>query len=149
MQILEHQALYQKNLLSYKLHMPREKIPGMIQHVLENIGSLGMQPTGKILFTEDIYQYKNIEILIPVNRDFEACEQYEKKSEFRLINALSARHEGSFSDAENTERKLLDFAKNKFYHIITLPYYNIVRLDPEHPRSCIIDIYIGVNYNIL
>ena len=149
MQILEHQSIYLNNLISYKLYVPREKIPDVIRHILENIGSLNLQPTGKILFTEDICQHKNTEILIPVNRDFEPCEQYGKKEIFKLINAVSARHEGVFSDSGKTEQRLLDYIREKSYHMITLPYYSVVRLDPDNPGSCILDIYIGVNYNIL
>lgn len=149
MQILEHQSLYLNNLVSYKLHIPREKTPFMIRHILDNIGSLNLQPSGKILFTEDIYQYRNMEILIPVNQEFEACEQYGKKEAFKLINAVSARHEGGFSESEKTEQRLLDYIRDKSYQMITLPYYSIVRLDEAHAGSCIMDIYIGVNYNIL
>ena len=149
MQILEHQSLYLNNLISYKLHIPREKTPFIIQHILDNIGSLNLQLSGKILFTEDIYQYRNMEILIPVDQKFEACEQYGKKEAFKLINAVSARHEGAFSETERTEQQLLDYIRSKSYQAITPPYYSIVRLDETHVGSCILDIYIGVNYNIL
>ena len=149
MQILEHQSIYMNNLISYKLHMTREKTPSMIRHILKNIGILNMQPSGKIMFTEDDGQYQNMEILIPVDHEFEPCEQYGRKNTFKLINAVSVRHEGDFSETKKTEQKLLDFVKEKSYQMITKPYYSIVRLDDEHIGNCIIDIYIGVNYNIL
>lgn len=149
MQILEQQSLYLNNLISYKLHAPREKLPLVIRHMQENLDSLRLQPAGKILFTEDQSQYRNIEILIPVNHDFTPQEQYGKKPLFKLINAVSARHEGSFPDAEKTKQKLLDYIREKSYQAITLPYYSVVRLDESNAGSCILDIYIGVNYNIL
>lgn len=149
MQILEHQSLYQKNLISCKLHMPREQIPLMIRHILENISSLGLHPAGRILFTEDIFQYQNIELLVPVEQDFQSCDHYERKLEFKLINAVSVRHEGAFTDIGKTEQKLLGFIREKDYQMITLPYYRIVRLEPECAASCIVDLYIGVNYNVL
>lgn len=149
MQILEYQSLYQQNLLSYKLHLPREQVPSVIRHMLNNIESLGIKPAGKIIFTEDIYQYKNIEILIPVDKSFASCEQFEKKAAFRLINAVSARHEGDFSALEKTEQKLLQVIRERACQMITVPYYNIIRLDPENLSSTIIDIYIGINYNLL
>ena len=149
MQILEHQSLYLNNLISCKMHIQREKTPFMIQHIMDNIGSLNLRPSGKLLFTEDICEYRNIEILIPVDHDFEPCEQYGKKDVFKLINAVSARHEGAFSETGKTEQRLLDYIQEKSYQMITLPYYRIVRLDEACASSCIIDIYIGVNYNIL
>ena len=149
MQILEHQSLYLNNLISYKLHLPRERVPGIIRHILDNLGSLGLQPTGKILFTEDIRQQKNMEILIPVQPDFDPCLQYGKKEIFKLVNAVSARHEGCFAETEKTDQQLLDYIRDRAYQMITRPYYSIVRLDPDDTGSCILDIYIGVDCNIL
>ena len=149
MQILEHQSLFLQNLISYKLHLSKENLPFMIKHILKNVDSLGVKISNKILFTEHFSHYQNMEILIPVNTELKQCEQYEQKAVFKLINAVSIRHEGNFSEIEATKQKLLDYTMQKSYQTITIPYYSIVRLDAETLNSCIVDIYIGINYNIL
>ncbi len=149
MQILEHQTLILHNLISYRIRLDREALPGFIRHCLENIDSLGMQPTGRILFTEDSSRTENIEVLIPVNREPASCPQYENKPVFKLLNAVTARHEGNFSEMDRIEKGLRAYAADKAYQVITKPYYSIVRLDPERPGSAIIDIYLGINSNIL
>ena len=98
---------------------------------------------------QDPAQERNVEILIPVKGEFASCAQYEKKPVFKLINAVSARHEGSFSALAKTEQQLLQYAQEKAYQVITEVYYSIVRMDAGNPENCIIDLYIGVNYNIL
>lgn len=145
MQILEHQSIFLQNLISYKLHMQCTKIPLMLRYITENIESLGVRLSGRILFSEDHSQHRNIEILIPVDREITPCEQYENLPAFILPDALSARHEGRISEMKKTEQKLLDFAKAKAYRILTPPYFHIVRMDANNPEYCILDIYIGVN----
>ncbi len=149
MQILEQQALYLYDLLSCRIQMPRARLPEMLPRIPEQLGALGLQQNGRILFTEDPAQERNIEILIPVRGEFASCAQYEKKPVFKLINAVSARHEGSFSALAKTEQQLLQYAQEKAYQVITEVYYSIVRMDAGNPENCIIDLYIGVNYNIL
>ena len=149
MQILEHQTLILHNLISYRTKMKREALPAFIRHSLANIGSLGMVPAGRILFTEDNSQSQNMEVLIPVSQEPAACEEYQNKPIFKLLNAVSARHEGNLADMDKIEQRLRAYANSKAYQIITNPYYSIVRLDPESPGGAIIDIYLGINANIL
>ena len=149
LQILEHQAIILHNLISYRTSLARDALPAFIRHCLENIGSLGMEPTGRILFTEDSSRAENMEVLIPVSREPESCPQYENKPVFKLLNAVSARHEGDFADMHRIEEGLRAYAADRDYQVITNPYYSIVRLDPDRPGSAIIDIYLGINSNIL
>ena len=108
MQILEQQALYLYDLLSCRIQMPRARLPEMLPRIPEQLGTLGLQQNGRILFTEDPAQERNIEILIPVRGEFASCAQYEKKPVFKLINAVSARHAGSFSALAKTEQQLFE-----------------------------------------
>lgn len=153
MQILEQQTLILHDLISYRVQLLPERLPGFIRHCIENIGSLGMRPAGRILFTDESAAEdggeKHLEILIPVSPEPVSSAHYQKKTVFKLINAISARHEGDLSALARIEKELLAYAEKKSYQIITKPYYSIVRLDEDAPGSAIIDIYIGVNYNIL
>ena len=92
---------------------------------------------------------ENMEVLIPVNREPESCPQYENKPVFKLLNAVSARHEGDFADMHRIEDGLRAYVADRDYQVITNPYYSIVRLDLDRSGSAIIDIYLGINSNIL
>lgn len=149
MQILEHQSLFFTNVISYRSHLDMEQLPALSEHIRTNVCKLGAQLSGKLVFTENNDDYKNIEILIPVNVELNNCTEYEYKPVFKLINAVSVRHEGGFSNLEKTHQLLVDYIKKKSYQVITAPYYSIIRLEPDDLSNCIIDIYIGTNYNIL
>ena len=149
MQILEQQTVILRDLISYRFGMKRDRLPQFITHATENLGNLGVQQNGRVLFTEDNSREQNIELLIPVDGVPEPSPHFAFQPEFRLVHAVSARHEGSFLGMDQTEKKLMDHIAANGGQMITLPYYSIVRLDADSPGSSIVDILIGLNYNIL
>ena len=149
MQILEQQTVILRDLISYRFGMTRDRLPQFIAHVTRNLGNLGVQQTGRVLFTEDPSHEQNIEILIPVDGVPEPSPHYSFKPEFRLVHAVSARHEGSFFRIDQTVKKLRNHITVSGGQMITQPYYSIVRLEPDSPGSSIVDILIGLNYNVL
>ena len=90
-----------------------------------------------------------MEILFPTDKVIESQREYEFKKEFRLVNAITVRHEGSFRNIGQTLKKLLVYAEKKEYVVITNPYYMIERNIYDAHDDCIIDIYIGIDYNVL
>lgn len=145
MQIVEHRSLFFCNLISYKTHIEREKLPELAAHIKQNICRLGVKAADNMIFTLNNSEFRNVELLIPVNETLQSCNEYSFKPVFRLINAVCIRHEGTFNDIEETLRSLFEYIRMRAYEPITAPYYSIIRLDTE----CIIDIYVGTNYNIL
>lgn len=148
MQILENRSLYMENMISYKTNLPKEEIPKLAEHICRNVSALGVEPTNKLCFTYSTEDKNDIEILVPVIGDISAHSKYGHKKLFRIINAVTIRHEGSLADIDITEKKLVDYIEDRSYEMITKPYYNIVRLT-EDAADCIVDIYIGTNYNKL
>lgn len=147
MQILEHQSLFFRNVISYHSHLAIDNIPSMVDYVRSNVCKLGAELSDRILYTKNSENYKNIELLIPVNIELTNCEEYEYKPVFKLLNAVSVRHEGQFSNIENTESMLVEYIRKRSYNILTSPYYSVIRLEPDDLNNCIIDIYIGTEYN--
>lgn len=148
MQILENCSLFLENLISYKTNAKKEDVPKLAKHIFQNISALGVTAGERIYFTENEKEEKNIEILIPIKGEINEREEYGHKDLFKLVNAVTIRHEGSIADMKKTEEKLEEYIKQKFYDVITPYYYNIIRLD-DNPCDCIIDVYVGVNYNRL
>jgi len=148
LQILENRSLFMENMISYRTNLPKEDIPKLVDHICRNVSALGVKLTKKICFTYLTDEKNEIEILIPVIGDITDHSEYGHKELFRLINAVTIRHEGSLADIDINEKKLVDYIRKKSYEMITRPYYNIVRLS-ENLSDCIVDIYIGTNYNKL
>ncbi len=150
MQILEHQSLFLYNVISYKTFLPLKKIPEITSHLHRSIRALGVDLTGNIMLRKiKDDANKNFEVLMPVSEALETRSEYTYKPIFKLLHAVTIRHEGNYMDIEKTEKKLIDYINKNSYQIVTMPYYSIVRLDNDNINSCIVDIYIGINYNIL
>jgi effector-binding domain-containing protein len=66
-----------------------------------------------------------------------------------MINAVKIRHEGLPKDLHISYDLLIDYIKKNGYKPITPAYCMVVRCDNEIPSNGIIDIYIGLNSNIL
>lgn len=151
MQIIENQTLIFHDLLSYRTRVSLGELPEMIKYITDNLDALNITAVNRIIFTltgdSDKDGRRDAEILIPIGKELESCSEFSFKPEFRLINAISVRHEGSSALAEATARRLAEHIDFKGYTAITRPYYRVIRMDPDH--DCIFDIYVGIEYNIL
>lgn len=147
MQILEHQYIHLSNLVSYKKIINKNELLNLIDHVSSNIQNLQLSIKDKILFTTSPIKDKlNVEILIPVSEEIHECNNYNIKPIYKLTNAVVIRHEGCFSNLNKTIEELKNYIKKMSYQSITNPYCRVVR---KEKNNMIIDIYIGLNCNIL
>lgn len=155
MLFLEQQHLELENVLSYRTRVDINRLSGILRYAEKNADALGLIITGNILFTitEKISDSNKcivgIEVLIPVNKKFESCEQYIFKPVFKLVNAVSVRHCGLYSEIDSVSTSLEDFLKRKNLKPISNIYYMAVSNNEEHPLSSILDAFVSVNENLL
>ena len=91
----------------------------------------------------------NLEILVPVDSSFEDNEHFSFLSQFKLIHAIKIRHEGTIHNLTKTKKILEKYLEDHSYKAIT-KYYNVfVRHNSNYLTDSIIDIYVGINPNIL
>ena len=93
MQVIEHQYLHYKNVLVYEAELDPEAISGIVNGIPDSLSVLGLQLNGKVIMT---YTGNSIKFIIPVNESFSSNQHYQYKAEFKLVNAVRARHYGSF-----------------------------------------------------
>lgn len=151
MQIIENQTLNYKNLIAYGTRTRISDIPQLLGYIRGNLHNLGLSSAGRTLFTiekkSDLQGVLDVEVLIPVDGSFMSCDEYARKPVFRLINAVTIRHEGNIAEIAETLGKLREHISQKAYETVTKPYYSVVRADDT--GDSIIDIYVGINYNVL
>ena len=141
MQVIEHQYLHYKNVLVYETVVAPESISGIVNGIPDNLSVLGLQLHGKIIMT---YKGNCIEFIIPVNESFSSNQHYRYKPEFKLVNAVRARHYGSFLNIGDKVEELNTYIAERSLKSITQPYF-IVR----DIQNCIFDVYIGISENVL
>ena len=153
MQIIKNQNIYMKDIISYTADIKKTDIIDFVKFASQNIKALDLRIGNKIIFTFKSYNKSsdkhNVEVLIPVKGNVSKSGEYEYKKVFKLINAVTVRHEGSIDSIDDTEKYLEEFIASNSFQPLTKPYYRIIRESGSSPADSIIDIYIGVDYNEL
>ena len=150
LQILKNQMISRNNLVICKKKISQTDIFKFIRYASDNIRALDLEISDNVMFTTLKSEDGDLtEVIIPVNGKVKPNGDFEYQPMFRLINAVTIRHEGSFEVIGSTEKKLTEYIEDNHFEPITGPYYVVVRNDTENRDDSIIDIYIGVNYNVL
>ncbi len=150
MQILKNQMLSRNNLVICRKDVENADIFKFIKYASDNIHALDLEVNDNIIFTRHSSDKGQItEMMIPVRGEVTHFGEFEYKPCFKLINAVTIRHEGGLGRIGSTEQKLRNYINESHLEPVTSPYYVIVRGDEQCAEDCIIDIYIGINYNIL
>lgn len=148
MQIIEHQNICLDNLLCYRRQIGYSDILKLAGYISENLQALGLEQNGSIIFTEKENNRTDgtvyAEILIPVKGTVCQCEEFGHLTNFRLDNAVAARHEGSPDQLYKTKSVLYEYLGKIGHEPVTQPYYVITRNDTWRNTDNIIDIYIGI-----
>lgn len=149
---MEKQLIDVKSVLSYRTRVLDSDLRRLVEFISENIDALNLNITGNIIFsvfdtdTDGDLEYLNIEVLVPVNDSFKSNSKYVYKPYFRIENAVKLRHYGKYSGLKNSKTLILNYLEENKLTPITNVYYRIVDNDLS---SGIIDLYIGINSNIL
>lgn len=153
MEFLEGQFYTAKNLLSYRTRVESRELNSLLDHVKRSLDILDLEVNGRVILSisekiiEKDKQIYGVEILIPVNKEFESTGQYVYKPSFKLVNAISCRFYGSCSNFAEAETKLSSYVKARDMVAVT-GVYHILRDDTHCGTECW-DACIAVNENIV
>ena len=152
MEVIENQYISVKNVLSYLTRVGSKSLGDLICHIHRCAEVLDLKVEGKIMFSvigthsipEDTAM--DIEVLVPVDKTFQSTSKYVYKPEFKLENALSIKHYGSYVDLMKTYKLLNDYLTEKKLKAITNTYFII---DKNLKNDSIVSLYVGISGNIL
>lgn len=155
MEFLEGQFYTAKNLLSYRTRVKSSDLDDLLCYVRNNLDSLELKVNGRLILNisekivEDNKQIYGVELLIPVDKQFESTGQYVYKPTFKLVNAISYRFYGSCNGFAEAESKLSNYIKAHRMNAVTGVYY-VLQDDGDNRRGAEYwDTYVAVNENIV
>ncbi len=93
----------------------------------------------------------DMELLIPLSKEFESSGDYVFKKLFHLVNAVCIHHEGNPALLQNTYNELNSYIMHNHMQPITAGY-NVTVREPkpgESIDSFKADVYIGINPSVL
>ncbi len=147
----------QENVLSLRKKMAHEDINLEMLMIDKFLKNSGARKTGPVVTTTYSIEAKDgqplldVEILVPIDKKIELPSDYVLKPVFQIKNAVYSRHKGNPSSLRITYSKMQEYIKKNQLQQITNGYnVQIKDLMPGmEPDEAIVDIYIGVNPNIL
>ena len=148
--------LYFKNLLSFRKTLTQNEIQKEMNDIDNFIKENGLKVVGPKLsttfsVTQAMVPSMDIEILIPLNDQFNDDDKYKCKNEFKLTNCLQISHKGNPMTFQNTIINLQKYIEdNKLMPISSLYTINIKEAKTkEEMENFHADAYISVSPNIL
>lgn len=155
MEFLEGQFYTARNLLSYRTRVESSDLNDLLCYVKNSLDALNLKAKGKIILsisekiTEKNKQIYGVEILIPVDKEFESTGQYVFKPTFKLVNAISYRFYGNCSEFAEAETKLSNYIKSRDMNAVTGLYYILQNKETVYNSVQYWDTYVAVNENIV
>lgn len=152
----EHIELYYKNLISFRKTVTQVELQNEMKNLNDFIHQNNLTIVGpKISTTYSINETMNptmdIEILIPVDKEFIDTNIYKFKKELKLANCLKASHKGNPTIFQNMIINVQKYIEeNKLVPISTLYIVNINEAKTqEEIDSYQADAYISISPNII
>ncbi len=157
MLILEGQTLEMYNVLSYRAKLTQQQMAMKIKELDEKLREKGVKRTANPVTTtysveEGIHgPIMDVEFLLPLDQKVTLPEGCVWKSHFLLTNALVARHTGNPDNIQLTINALNAYMAEQHLIPITSGYNVTVKgaKTSLELNEMIVDIYVGINPNIL
>lgn len=155
--IQKDKSLKLENLLTLRKKMTQAEIHQEMIEIGKFIEENNLKKTGPIVTTTHNLEMINgeqvldMEIMIPVDREFDKKDYYTFKPLFHLVHAVYARHEGNPIELQDTYNEIMKYLKENNLQQITCGY-NVNVKEPVSKNdmdNMITDVYIGVNPSIL
>lgn len=153
MYFIENIDFWHENVLSYITRIEEKSIFSLVEYIKNNIDALNLEIKGNIFFRIfEIAEAKNskilgIELLVPVDKPFENTCHYVYKPIFKIENSVFSKFNGKPEEIVETGKKFENYAIKQNKSILTDVYYVIKNIFDD--GSCILDMYIGSDRNVL
>jgi effector-binding domain-containing protein len=145
------------NLLSLRKKMIQEDVNIELDKIKKFFDDNGIKKQGSLVTATFSIELVNgqplldMEFLVPMDKKVNLPNEYKLKERFYLVNAIYTRHTGHPNLLKDTYNGLMDYIQKNNLQQIT-PAYNVQVNELSNGQGIeqlIIDIYIGINPNIL
>ncbi|MBE6091527.1 MAG: transcriptional regulator [Clostridium beijerinckii] len=151
-----NQELYLTNLLSFRKQLTQAEVQNEMNSIESfikenNLTVVGPKISTTYSVTQSMTPTMDIEILIPVDKEFNGTDLYKLKKEFKLTHCLKVSHKGNPATFQNTIINLQNYIQdNKLMPISSLYTVNIKEAQTqEEIESFQADTYVSISPNIL
>lgn|SRR5574344_354612 len=151
LEIKDKQELKIKNIISYRGKINHEELENIGKDMENYIQNSGAKSVGRLITATYSSEGNiiDIEILIPIDIKIESTDKYIFKEQLQIVNAVVASYKGHPKELYKAIDELNHYIIKNNLTPITVGYNVTKKLDVIDPRNAEIEIYVGINPNIL
>lgn len=91
----------------------------------------------------------DVEIFMPLDKSIKSTDKYVFKIQIKIVNAIVASYKGHPMRLQDTCNRLNQYMIEHNLQPITVGYNVTKKTDMLSPKNTEIDVYVGINSNIL
>ena len=151
LEIKENQELNVANVLSYKGKVKQAELENMGKEMESYIQKAGAKRVGNP--TTATYAVEgdmiDIELLMPIDKSIDSTDKFVFKNQIKIVNAVVACYKGHPLGLQEACNQLNQYIVEHKLQPITVGYNVTKKTDMLSPENTEIDVYVGINPNIL
>ena len=91
----------------------------------------------------------DMELICPIDKEIDSVEEYVYKKKIKIINAVKMSYKGNPNGLQEACNELNKYINDNKLQPITVGYNVTKKVDPLDINNAEIDVYVGINPNIL
>ena len=150
-EIKEKQELNVKNLLSFRGKVSQAELEAISRDMQNVITTQGAKAVGSAITATFAMEngMLDIEILVPVDKPMESVGKYEYKERLHIVNAVKASYKGHPMGLQDVINQLNQYMIDSRLQPITVGYNVTKKMDMLTPENTEVEVYVGINPNVL
>ena len=151
LEIKENQELNVANVLSYKGKVKQAELENVGKEMESYIQNVGAKRVGNpIVATYAIEGATvDVELLMPIDMIINSKDKFVFKNQIKIVNAVVAAYKGHPIGLQDTSNQLNQYIMEHKLQPVTVGYNVTKKTDMLNPENTEIDVYVGINPNIL
>ena len=151
LEIKENQELNVANVLSYKGKVKQAELENVGKEMESYIQNVGAKRVGNpIVATYAIEGATvDVELLMPIDMIINSKDKFVFKNQIKIVNAVVAAYKGHPIGLQDTCNQLNQYIMEHKLQPVTVGYNVTKKTDMLNPENTEIDVYVGINPNIL
>ena len=151
LEIKANQELYIEKLLSFRGELRQSEVESVAKDMQAYIKNAGAKLVGAPITTTFAIKTDmlDIEMLMPVDGIIASTSEYRFKDEIKITNAVVASYKGHPTGLQDACNKLNKYMEDHKLQPITTGYNVTLKTDASNLENTEIDVYVGINPNIL
>lgn len=150
-EIKRNQELEVKDVLSFRGKIKPQELDAVVKDMECKIKEVGAERIGNPITATYMVDKDGIdvEVLLPISKGLDNIGEYKYKERIKIVNAVLLSYKGNPVGLQNACNELNQYIVDNQLQPITVGYNITKHIDTINVENTEIDVYVGINPNVL